>query len=209
MNLVYPDVYLNREQVDGRPQDTHHAMTRLIKGPGTDVLENEYVYAEPSISFDDLATKYGLSRSNIAAKARVGQWTKKREDFRRRLREETRAALAERWAEFQTANYERLMKMAAAYLDQYQAALEAGDIKVSTRDMLGIAAMMRTYLSDMTEQPVSDPKTVNLDGEEIDPSDADAVIAQVRRLMAGGGDDGAPGSSAGDAAEGAAGEGEG
>ena len=184
-------------------------MTRLVKGPGTDVLENEYVYAEPSVSFDDLATKYGLSRSNIAAKARVGQWTKKREDFRRRLREETRAAMAERWSEFQTANYERLMKMAAAYLDQYQKALDEGEIKVSTRDMLGIAAMMRTYLTDMTEQPAVDPRLVNPDDDEIDPENAAEAIIKIRQLMAGGGNGSKPRPPAGDAEEGTASAGEG
>lgn len=161
------------------------SVTRLAKGPGTDVLEREYVYADPVISLTELADKYGLARSGVADKARIGRWYEKREAFRTRLADKTREAMAERWAEFQTANYERLMKMAATYLDKYQAELETGAIKVSTRDMLGIAAMMRTFLDDMAKQPVSSPVDVT-PGDADDPETAAATIEYVKRLMAGG-----------------------
>lgn len=163
-------------------------MTRQVKGPGTDVLEREYVYGDPPISISDLAEKYGLARSNVADKANAGKWFQKREEFRRRLAEQTRDAMAEKWAEMQIAVYERLGKTAVAYLDIYEKALASGEIKPTTRDMLGIAAMMRTLTGDMVNKPVGsavvDPET----GDVFDGTAEDARIAieKVKALMAGG-----------------------
>lgn len=170
-------------------------MTRLQKGPGTVALEREYIYADPPISLTELADKHGLARSNVAAKANSGKWYEKREEFRARLTEKTREALAEKWVEYETANRERLMAVASKYLDKYVEALDAGEIKVTTRDMLGIAAMQRTIMADIVGKPVVDPKLIGPDGEEFDGSeeDARAVIEQVKALMAGG-DGGEPGA---------------
>jgi hypothetical protein len=159
------------------------------------MLRHEYIYADPPISITELADKHGLARSGVADKARIGEWYKARQEFRNKVSDRVTEALAEKWSEFQVANYERLMKVAANYLDTYQAELEAGTIKVNTRDMLGIAAMMRTFLSDMTKQPLDSGTTViGPDGEEFSGTDAEArsVIEEVKRLMAGGKpDDGA------------------
>lgn len=162
-------------------------MTRQVKGPGTDVLEREYVYADPPVSISDLALRHGLARSNVADKATKGKWYEKREEFRRRLAEETRDALAEKWAEMQVAVYERLAKTAGSYLDLYEKALAAGDIKPDTKGMLGIAAMMRTLTTDMAKMPVSnqivDPSTGDVfEGSADDARDA---IEKVKALMAG------------------------
>lgn len=162
-------------------------MTRQVKGPGTDVLEREYVYSDPPLSISDLAERHGLARSNVAAKATAGNWFQKREEFRRRLAEETRDALAEKWAEMDIAVHERAAKLAVKYFDIYEKALDSGEIKPSTRDMLGVAAMMRTYTQDMVEKPVSnvvvDPQT----GEIFDGTaeDARAAIEKVKALIAG------------------------
>jgi hypothetical protein len=169
-------------------------VTRQIKGPGTDVMEREYVYADPPISYTDLAEKYGLARSNVAAKAEAGNWFKKREEFRRKVSEETRDAMAEKWAEMQIAIYERLGKLAVKYIDKYEKALDAEDSKIpiSTKDMLGMASMVRTLTTDMAARPVSnlvvDPST----GEvfEGDEAEARAAIAKVKALMAGEATDG-------------------
>ncbi len=162
-------------------------MTRQVKGPGTDVLEREYVYSDPPLSISDLAERHGLARSNVAAKATAGNWFQKREEFRRRLAEETRDALAEKWAEMDIAVHERAAKLAVKYFDIYEKALDSGEIKPSTRDMLGVAAMMRTYTQDMVEKPVSnvvvDPQT----GEIFDGTaeDARAAIEKVKALISG------------------------
>jgi hypothetical protein len=163
-------------------------MTRLRKSD-PEALRQEYVYADPPISITELADRHGLARSGVADKARIGHWFKDREEFRNKVTTDVTAALAEKWAEFQVANYERLMKVAADYLDTYQKELAEGTIKVNTRDMLGIAAMMRTFLSDMTKQPLDSGTTViGPDGEEFSGTDAEArsVIEEVKRLMAGG-----------------------
>lgn len=177
------------------------------------VLEREYVYAEPPISITELSDKYGLARSGVADKARIGKWYEKREEFRKRLSDKTREAMAEKWAEMQTAVYERLMKSGITYLDQYDQALANGDIKPTARDMIAVAGLMKGLLDDMARKPVSDPVLVSPDGEEFtgDPDAARSVIEEVKRLMAGGGDAGDGGllrRADEDAAVGAAGAGE-
>ena len=162
-------------------------MTRQIKGPGTDVLEREYVYSDPPLSISDIAERHGLARSNVASKAGAGNWFEKREEFRRRLASETRDAMAEKWSEMQIAVYERGAKLALKYFDIYEKALDEGEIKPTTRDMLGVAAMMRTFTSDMVEKPVSsvvvDPTTGEIfEGNE---DEARAAVATVKALIAG------------------------
>jgi len=165
-------------------------MTRLRKGPSAAELEREYVYAEPPISITALADRHGLARSGVADKARIGKWYEKREAFRERLSERVTEALAEKWAETQVAVYERLMRVGIRHLDLYEEAVEKGEIKASTRDMLGVAGMMKSLLDDLAKRPVdvADPRLVNPDGDDFEgtEADADAVIAQVKRLMAGG-----------------------
>lgn len=161
-------------------------MTRLVKGPGTDVLEREYVYSDPPLSITDLAEKHGLARSNVAAKANAGKWYEKRQEWQRRLKDETRNALAEKWAESQVALYERLAKTATVYLDKFDKALDAGEVKVNTRDMIAIAAMMRTISTDMADRPVSSPSPDDDDDTfEGTVEDAKAVIERIKALQSG------------------------
>ena len=158
-------------------------MTRLRKGPGTDVLEREYVFSVEEPSLTDIAAKYGLARSNVAAKCRTGGWAKKRADHLATLAAKTRELMADEWVEFEKANREKLLRVGAAYLDKFATALEAGEVKVTTRDMLGVAAMMRTFLSDGAAKPADDPRVVSDTG--FDAAEARDVIAQFKQLMAG------------------------
>ena len=153
-------------------------------------MEREYVYADQPVSITDLAERHGLARSNVAAKAQAGNWFQKREEFRRRLAEETRDAMSEKWAEMQIAVYERMGKLAVKYIDEYEKALDSGDIKVNTRDMLGVAAMMRTLTGDMVNKPVSSVVVDPTTGDIFDGSAEDAriAIAKVKELIAGGSD---------------------
>lgn len=162
-------------------------MTRQVKGPGTDVLEREYVYADPPISITDLAERHGLARSGVADKARAGRWFEKREEFRRKLADQTRDALAEKWAESQIALYERLAKTSTKYLDMFDSALDAGEVKVNTRDMIAIAAMMRTISTDMANRPVSNavPEDGESDTFEGSAEEARAMIEKIKRLASG------------------------
>lgn len=158
-------------------------MTRLQKGPGTDVLEREYVFSVEEPSITAIAAKYGLARSNVAAKCRTGNWAKKRSEHLATLDAKTRELMADEWVEFEKANREKLLRVGAKYLDKYVEALEAGEVKVNTRDMLGIAAMMRVYLSDGAVKPVEDAKVIEAEFSE---AEAREVIEQVKQLMSGG-----------------------
>lgn len=176
------------------------------------LLEREYVYAEPPISITELSDKYGLARSGVADKARIGKWYEKRKEFRARVSDDVRNAMAEKWSEMQVAVYERLMKSGIKYLDQYDAALEAGDIKPNARDMIAVASMMKALLDDMSRKPADqDPRLVSPDDGEFEGDEAEArdVIERVKALMAGGGNGtDLQGLAQPDAAQGAAGAGE-
>jgi len=155
-------------------------VTRQRKLSPTD-LEREYLYSDPPLSFSELAEKHGVARSAIATLAAKGKWFDRREEFRSRLTERTREALSEEWSALQTANYRRLMKMASNYLDKFETLLDGDDFRPNTKDALAMASMMLQLHRDMERKPVADPTVI--DGDEIE--DPAAVIAEVRRLMAG------------------------
>ena len=191
-------------------------MTRLQK-VDTATLRREYIYADPPISITALSDKYGLARSGVADKARIGDmiegervsWYDQREQFRSRVATKVTDAMAEKWAEMQTAVYERLVKSGITYLDKYDEALEAGEIKPAARDMIAVASMMKSLFDEMAQKPDRDQRIVNPEGDEFvgDEAEARDVIERVKALMAGGGDAEAagllPGHAGSDAAEGA------
>lgn len=152
------------------------------------ILEREYIYdsSNPPISITGLADKYGMARSGIADKARNGHWYEKRQEFRQQLGEKVVASLTDEWAEFETTVRKKMMEMGTAYLDQYMVKLVAGEVKVSTRDALGIAAMLRTLIGDaaassLPEHTLIDPEEVTLPPEAY----RDAVEVLKRQLEAG------------------------
>ena len=161
-------------------------MTRLRKGPGTAELEREYLYSDPPITLTDLADKHGLARSNVADKARIGKWYERREEFRRQLSEKAREILLDEFVEYEVANRKKLLDVAAKYFDKYVTALDSGEVKVNTRDMILVASMWRTLVGDLASKPADDPKLVGGGEFEGSAADAQAVIAQVKALMAGG-----------------------
>jgi len=129
-----------------------------------EVLEREYIYdsGTPPISYTELAAKYGLARNTVAEKGIRGRWFERREEFRKTLGIKVTEALGEEWVRFETAAREKLMALGMTYVEKYAKALEDGEIKVSTRDMLGVAAMLRTLMGDAaaakpTEEVLLDP----------------------------------------------------
>ena len=187
-------------------------MTRLTRGPGTEALRREYVYSDPPISVSDLAAKYGLARSNVAQKCSAGGWTEEREAFRGKLREGVIEALSEKWVEARVAYREKLLAVGGLFLDQYAAMLEADakaikdapegtevkrQIPITTKDMIGLSAMLRDTMNDaLNDLPVPGP-VVNPETGDVsfsDPDEARRAIAQARRLMAGSGDAGDAGA---------------
>ena len=157
------------------------------------ILEREYIYdsGTPSISLTELAEKHGLARSNVTAKAQVGRWYERRVEFRKQLGEKTIAALGDSWVAFETATREKMMQVGLSYLDKYVKALEAGEIKANTRDMLGIAAMIRALMQDTAARPREEGELLDPDAV---PFTEDRARDILRQLEAG--DDGPSGDLA-------------
>lgn len=156
-------------------------MTRQRK-VDPELLEREYIYdsASPPISLTGLAEKHGLARSGVAEKAIKGRWFERRNEFREQLGVKTTEALGENWVKFETATREKMMTLGLTYLDKYSDALESGEIKVSTRDMLGMAGMIRALIGDASAVAPGDEGGL-LDPDAIDMS-PDAIRAGLRRL---------------------------
>lgn len=150
-----------------------------------EVLEREYIFDRnnPPISYTQLAEKHGVARNTVAEKATKGRWYERRKEFRESLGEKVVEALGEEWVRFETAAREKAMDIALNYMNKYEAAMEAGEIKVSTRDFLGVMAMLRTFLGDAA-QAKTNGEEVLFDSES---ADLDPIFARevLNRLEAG------------------------
>jgi len=152
------------------------------------ILEREYIFdaTNPPISISDLAARHGLARSGVADKARIGRWYERRVEFRQQMGEKVVEALGDKWAEFETAVRERLMQSGLTYLDAYDQALKDGDIKVNTRDMLGIAAMLRTLIGDAALATGPDHTTIDPENVTLPAEDYRQAVETIQKLLAAG-----------------------
>ncbi len=174
------------------------------------VLEREYIFdpSNPPVSLTGLAEKYGMARSGIADKALKGRWYERREEFRTQLGEKVVAALGDEWVGFETATREKLMQTGLKYLDSYIKALDDGKIVPNTRDMLGVAAMIRTFLGDAAASPKGEEALLDPDTVDISPEYYRRAIAAIETAQLTSGADPGP-DDAGETAEaGASGTGE-
>lgn len=148
------------------------------------ILEREYIFdsGQPPISITALADKYGMARSGIADKARIGRWYDKRKEFRERLGEKAIDALGDHWVAFETSVRQKLMTTALAYLDKYTEALNNNEIKVNTRDMLGVAAMVRVLLGDVAAKPQGEEGLIDPGTVTLDPAAYRDAIAHIKQL---------------------------
>jgi hypothetical protein len=135
------------------------------------LLEREYVFdsGNPPVSLTQLADKYGMARSGIADKARIGRWYERRIEFREQLGEKVVAALGDEWVKYETAVREKMMSVGLAYLDKYIDSMDKDDFKTNTRDMLGIAAMLRTLLGDIASNPRGEEALIDPDSATLSP----------------------------------------
>ena len=135
------------------------------------VLEREYIFdsGNPPISLTQLSDKYGLARSGVADKARAGRWYERRIEFREQLGEKVVAALGDKWVDYETAQRQRMLDIGMKYLDKYAEALDAGEIKPTTRDMLGMAAMIRTLFGDVASSGVGEEELIDPDAAQLSP----------------------------------------
>lgn len=156
-----------------------------------EVLEREYIFdsSTPPVSFTALAERHGLARNTVAEKASKGRWFERREEFRKQLGVKTVEALGEQWVRYETAMREKLMAVGLAYIEKYEQAMADGTIAVSTRDLLGVAAMLRTFMGDAaaakgTEEVLLDPDS------DLDPDEYRRAIAAIEQLESGSDGDG-------------------
>jgi hypothetical protein len=154
-----------------------------------EVLEREYIYdaATPAISFTQLAEKHGLARTTVAEKAIKGRWFERREEFRRQLGIKATAALGEEWVRFETAAREKSMNIGMKVLDKFDKQLEDPDFKVSTRDMVAVAAMIRTLAADAALAKGSEEVLLDPDTSDIHPDEYRRALGVLDRITAGAG----------------------
>jgi len=152
------------------------------------VLEREYIFdsGNPPVSLTDLADKYGMARSGIADKARTGRWYERRIEFREQLGEKVVAALGDKWVAYETATREKMMNVGLKYLDKYVEALDRDEIKVSTRDMLGMAAMIRTLLGDAAVNPRGEEALLDPDTAPLSPDYYRHALTVIERQLGSG-----------------------
>lgn len=164
-------------------------MSRLQKiDPAT--LEREYVYADPPISVTALADKYGLARSGVADKARIGKWYEKRQEFQQKLGAKTLEALADEWAAFGTKMRKSVMEAATRSVESYSSALvdKEGNVipgKVSGKDAVAWVGVMRDLLADV-ERAARPVTIIDQERVDIDPEEAAKMLADVEKLLGSG-----------------------
>jgi hypothetical protein len=168
-----------------------------------EVLEREYIFdaATPPISFSGLAEKYGLARNTVAEKGVKGRWFERRKEFREQLGMKVTEALGDQWVRYETAVREKMMSGFVVYIEKWVAAVDAGEIKVSTRDMLGVAAALRTFMADALAAKPSEEVLLDPDTSDIGPDEYRRALAAIEQIESGGADDaeaaapaGAPGA---------------
>lgn len=146
-----------------------------------EVLEREYIYdaENPPVSITRLAERHGLARNTVAEKAIRGRWFERRKEFRENLGIKVTEALGDEWAKLEAATREKLMSLGSTYLDQYMKKLVAEEVPLTTKDALGVAAMMRTLINDAANAKTSS------DGEVLlhDPDAADLSPEAYRRAL--------------------------
>jgi hypothetical protein len=95
-------------------------------------------------------------------------------------------ALGDKWAGFETAVRERLMQSGLDYLDAYDRALKDGQVKVNTRDMLGIAGMLRTLIGDAAMASGPDHTLIEPDNVTLPADDYRKAVETIQKLLASG-----------------------
>lgn len=153
-----------------------------------EALKREYIF-DPTpgrgISFTDLAEKHGMPRSLVADRGVAEKWYEQRVEFRQQMGMKVVEALGESWVKFETATREKMMTVGLQYLDKFQVALDNDEIKVSTRDMLGIAAMIRALIGDAAATPAPDESLIDPENSHLDPEEYRRALRTIEQLESG------------------------
>jgi hypothetical protein len=153
------------------------------------LLEREYVYdsATPPVSITQLADNHGMARSHIADMARRNKWYEKRKEVRLTIGSKVLDAMTDRWAETQTIIRDRMLEVAVKMLDQAEAALAAGEIKISrVADVATILATMRVLLGDQAvdEARKNGPTIIDMEAVAMDPAKMAEMLPLLKQLAA-------------------------
>lgn len=149
-------------------------------------LRNEYVYADPPISLTDLAEKHGHARSAIAEVSTRDHWYEDRQEFRLKLGQNTRLALAEEFAVSEAAHRRKIAKTAIAVLDKFATDLADDKIQINAKDAALWAGVLRQEHEDMRQ--VALPPVIEGHADDMDEERARQTIADVEKLLASGSD---------------------
>lgn len=161
-------------------------MTKLRKYD-PEVLEREYIYdsSQKGISISLLAEKHGMARSGLADMAMKGRWYEKRKTFREQLGMRVIDAMGEEWAQYGAAVREKQMAIAMTYLDKYSDALDSGEIKMNTRDALGMMSAIRTFVQDAAATAPGEEALIDPDAVTLDASEYRRALASIEQIEAG------------------------
>lgn len=154
-----------------------------------EVLRREYIYdtGNPPVSYTQLAERHGLARNTVAEKAIRGRWYELRQEFRENNAIKVTEALGDQWAKLEAATRDKLMSLGSTYLDQYLRKLQAEEIPLTTRDALGVAAMVRTLMNDAATNARTDGEVVLHDPDTVDltPDAYRAALDRIEQLERG------------------------
>lgn len=153
-----------------------------------EALKREYIF-DPTpgrgISLTDLAEKHGMARSLLADRAVNERWYDQRTEFREQMGMKVVEALGENWVKFETATRQKMMDVGIKYLDKYAEALANNEIKVNTRDALGVASMLRTLVMDAASTPAPDESLIDPENSHLDPEEYRRALRTIEQLESG------------------------
>lgn len=152
-----------------------------------DVIEREYIYdaAKSPVSYSQLALRHNVARNTVAERGTREQWYEKREEFRRQLGIKATEALSEEWQKFDVAVRKKVTALSLKYLDAYEKALDAGEIKPNTRDMVAVTAMLTALAQNAAASAINETgevKIIDPDSHVLDPDTARQALAAIESM---------------------------
>lgn len=143
-----------------------------------DLLKHEYIYSDPPISYVKLAEKHGVVKNTVANRATRESWPKQREAVRQSLGLKVSEVLGDERVRFAVAARDLAMDLGVKVLEKFKGQLDDPEFKVSVRDMVSVAAMVRQLSADALA--TEETKEVLIDPDS--PLGPDELRRQLDRL---------------------------
>ena len=129
--------------------------------------------------------RHGSGRSPARHSRLTGRWFQPRKAIRETCGLFGAEALADQWVRYETAVREKAMSAAVEYIDKYVEKLQAGEVSINTKDMLGMVAMLRTLMSDASAAKTTEEVLLDPDTAELHPDEYRRALATIDQLEAG------------------------